>query len=52
MPSEPGESASPARIALPESVSVDGEGVTRAPHVSIIARRPGFWSNDALTMNT
>ena len=32
-----------SRIAFPASVSVEGDGVTRAPHVSIMTRRPGFW---------
>jgi hypothetical protein len=52
IPSEPGESGFSARIAFPESVSLDGDGITRAPHVSIITRRPGFWSYDAFTMYT
>ena len=37
---------------MPASVSVDGDAVTRAPQVSIITRRPGFCSYDALTMYT
>ena len=42
IPSDPGESGSPARIARPAAVSSEGEATTRAPQVSIIVRRPGF----------
>ena len=44
MPRLPGWSARCARIARPDAVSGDGDGVHRAPYVSISARRYGFWS--------
>jgi hypothetical protein len=44
MPSEPGESGSPSRIFLPDSVVEVGEDRTSAPKVSMNTRRYGFWS--------
>ena len=43
MPRLPGESASSARMARPDWVSVLGLGTTFAPQVSISTRRYGFW---------
>ena len=52
MPSEPGCFGFFARIAFPDCVWSDGEGMQRAPYVSISARRYGFWSYDTRTMKT
>jgi hypothetical protein len=52
MPRLPGESGWSASTARPDAVRSDGLGCTLAPYVSIIRRRYGFWSYDALTCHT
>jgi hypothetical protein len=51
-PEAPGESGCSPRIVRPAFVSSDGLATTRAPNVSMRARRYGFWSYETLTMYT
>lgn len=52
MPRLPGLDGSDSRILRPDSVTVEGDGWTFAPHVSIISLRYGFWSYEARTCHT
>jgi hypothetical protein len=52
MPRLPGVSGISSRMVRPAWVSGEGEGTHRAPHVSIMVLRKGFWSKLTRTIQT